>query len=194
MREELKTKFLLAALPDVPFDGWTEALMERTARRLRISDSAVAAAFPSGAPDLVAYFSAWATAETLRKMKKAGLKEMRVRDRITLGVRTRLEILAPHKQAVAAALSYMARRPLLLSRRVWETADRIWWAAGDTATDYNHYTKRVLLSGVLTSTTLYWLNDASEGHAQTWAFLDRRIGEVLQVGQKIVQFKKRKEG
>ena len=34
---------------------------------------------------------------------------------------------------------------------------------------------------VYASTVLYWLGDESEGHAATWAFLDRRIDDVLQI-------------
>ena len=189
-----KTRFLLDALPDVPFDGWTKELMERTAEQLKVADNKVDMEFPQGVRDLVTYFSIWATEETLKKLKKTNLGALRVRDRITLGVRTRLEILAPHKQAVSAALSFMALPPqsFSLPKLVWHAADKLWWIAGDTATDYNHYTKRVLLSGVLTSTTLYWLNDDSKNHAQTWAFLDRRIDNVLKIGMKISQFKKKK--
>jgi len=186
-----KTKFLLAALPDVPFDGWTEALMERTAKKLKLSGKNLDQAFPDGAKDLVVFFFEWATAETLKKLEKTDLDALRVRDRITLGVRTQLEILQPHKQAVSAAMAFMALPPrsLLLPKLVWHGADKIWWAAGDTATDYNHYTKRILLSGVMTSTLLYWLNDNSKDHAPTWEFLDRRIENVLKIGQRISQFK-----
>lgn len=192
--QPFKTKFLLAALPDVPFDGWTRELMERTTEKLKIAQDKVDMEFPRGIRDLVAYFSVWATDETLKKLKKTDLAALRVRDRIALGVRTRLEILGPHKQAVSAALSFMAlpTHSFSLPKLVWHTADKLWWAAGDTATDYNHYTKRILLSGVLSSTTLYWLNDTSKGHAQTWAFLDRRIDNVLKIGMKIAQFKKKK--
>lgn len=188
-----KTTFLLTALPDVPFDGWTKELMERTAAKLKIAQNEVDMEFPRGISDLVAYFSIWATDETIKKLKKADLEKMRVRDRIALGVRTRLEILTPHKQAVSSALSFMALPPhsFSLPKLVWHAADKIWWAAGDTATDYNHYTKRLLLSGVLSSTMLYWLNDTSKGHEQTWAFLDRRIDNVLKIGMKISRFKKR---
>lgn len=193
--DSLREKFLLTALPDVPFDGWTAALMDRTAQKLKLSEQKMAALFPDGIDGLVEYFSNWATAETLKRLKKADLGSLRIRDRITLGVRTRLEILGPYKQAVSAALAFMALPPrsLRLPKLVWQAADELWWAAGDTATDYNHYTKRMLLSGVLTSTTLYWLNDTSKGHEQTWRFLDRRIENVMQLGQKISSFKKRKE-
>ena len=191
MSDAFKTKFLLAALPDVPFDGWTDALMTRTAERLKAGNQKLQDAFPYGVTDLVSFFSEWATEETLKKMKGAKLDKMRVRDRITLGVRTRLEILGPHKQAVAAALSFLALPPrsFTLPKLVWRAADKIWWAAGDTSTDYNHYTKRALLSGVLTSTTLYWLNDTSKNNEQTWSFLDRRIEDVLKIGKKISQIK-----
>jgi ubiquinone biosynthesis protein COQ9 len=119
---------------------------------------------------------------------------MRVRDRITLGVRTRLEVLAPHKQSLSTALAHMSLPPrnLKLAKLVWETADKIWWAAGVSATDYNHYPKRFLLSGVLSATALFWLNDKSSGHADTWEFLDRRIENVMKVGQKIATFKKKR--
>jgi ubiquinone biosynthesis protein COQ9 len=66
---------------------------------------------------------------------------------------------------------------------VWATADAIWWFAGDTATDFNHYTKRGLLAGVLGSTTLYWLSDNSEGQRGTEAFLMRRLQDVLKIGK-----------
>lgn len=188
----LKTRFLTTALPDVPFDGWTPELMARTAQTLKMDDADVEAAFPGGLPDLADYFSVWATDEALKKMKKKTLKDLRVRDRVALGVRARLETLAPHKEALRAALAFLAKPPssLRLPKLVWHAADKIWWAAGDTSTDYNHYTKRLLLSGVITSTTLYWLNDTSKGHAETWAFLERRIDDVLKIGMKLGKLKK----
>ncbi len=89
------------------------------------------------------------------------------------------------REAVRAALTFLALPPrnIHLPKCVWATADKIWRAAGDTATDYNHYTKRILLSGVLSATTLYWLNDDSAKKEKTWAFLDRRIDNVLKIGQ-----------
>lgn len=122
-------------------------------------------------------------------MKK--LAEMRIRDRVAHCVRTRLEILAPHLQALSSALAFLAMPPrnLLLPKMVWRTADTIWRACGDTSTDYNHYTKRLLLSGVQTSTALYWLNDKSDGHEKTWTFLGRRIDDVMKIGGAIGKLK-----
>ncbi|WP_374298103.1 COQ9 family protein, partial [Sphingomonas sp.] len=69
----------------------------------------------------------------------------------------------------------------LALKLLYRTVDAIWYAAGDNATDFNFYTKRGLLAGVYSATLLYWLNDRSQDCADTWAFLDRRIEEVMQV-------------
>lgn len=188
-----KTGILLAALPDAAFDGWNDDLLKNAARRLRLQEDDLRDVFPGGAFDLACYFSAWADGEALKKLPAEKLAAMKVREKITLGVRTRLEILEPHRQAVSAALGYLSLPPrnLALPKMVWATADALWRAAGDASTDYNYYTKRLLLSGVLTSTTLYWLNDKSKDNGNTWKFLDRRIENVLQVGQKISSLRKR---
>ena len=117
-------------------------------------------------------------------LEKLPLADMKVRDKVAAGVRARLEILEPHKEAVRRGLSFLAlplNGPLGL-KLLYNTVDAIWYAAGDRATDYNFYTKRTLLSGVYSSTLLFWLNDKSEGHEASWAFLERRIDEVLKIG------------
>ncbi len=178
---------LLAALPDVAFDGWTPALLARAADKAGVDDAACADLFPNGVASLITHFSDWADRKCEERLHDQDLDTLRIRDRITLGVRTRLEVLAPYKDAASAALGRHIdpRLGLTLPHTVWRTADRLWWQAGDTATDWNHYSKRTLLSGVLASTGLYWLSDTSEDHADTWAFLDRRIDNVMTLGKGI---------
>ena len=61
------------------------------------------------------------------------------------------------------------------------TVDTIWRACGDTSTDFNFYSKRIILAGVFSTTLLYWLSDESEDYADTWRFLDRRIKDVMKI-------------
>lgn len=194
--EATRTRILLAALRHVAFDGWTDTTLTHASDDCKVAPQMAKKLFPRGALDLALFFSVWADKETLKRLNKKDLADMRVRDRVTLGVRARLDLLHPHKKALAAALSYLARPPRgrHLPSIVWATADMIWRAAGDTSTDYNHYTKRILLSGVLTSVTLYWLNDDSPDHDSTWAFLDRRIDHVLKIGKVVGKFKNKVAG
>lgn len=182
---DIRPALLLAALPDVAFDGWHENLLADAAARAGIDAQSAEDAFPDGTRGLALYFSEWADEEMRKKLQREKLSDLRVRDRVARGVEIRLAILTPWKAAVSSAISYLGTPPggLLLPAHVWRTADIIWQAAGDTATDYNRYTKRFLLSGVITATILYWLGDDSEDHADTSAFLSRRIDNVLKIGK-----------
>ncbi|HYD18954.1 MAG TPA: COQ9 family protein [Patescibacteria group bacterium] len=195
-KDDSRRRLFEAALPDVAFDGWTDAVLAQAATRARLDADDVSTAFPRGATDLAQYFSLWADTRMLEKLPKPEkLASLRIRDRVALCVRTRLELLAPHRQALSSALAYLAVPPrnLALPKMVWATADAIWRICGDTSADYNHYTKRLLLSGVLSSTTLYWLNDKSAGSEKTWEFLARRIDDVMKVGGAIGKIKAKGE-
>lgn len=178
---EQRWALMEAMLPDVPFDGWSRAAMEAAARRIGADEGELAALFPGGARDAVAAFSRWADRSMLAALPEAGLEAMKTRERVALAVRTRLTLLEPHREAVRRALALLAlpQNLGLGLRLLYETVDAIWYAAGDTATDFNFYTKRGLLAAVLSATTLYWLDDRSPGGEETEAFLHRRLGDVM---------------
>ena len=182
--DKVRGKLLAATLAQIPFDGWTERALEAGAAEAGLDAAEARNAFPGGPAELLAYFSAEADRRMLAELEKHGLEALKVRQRVAAAVRTRLDHLAPHREAVRRALSFLAlpRNAALGAKCMYRTVDAIWYAAGDTATDYNFYTKRLLLAGVYASTVLFWLNDKSPGFADTWAFLERRIGEVLKVG------------
>jgi ubiquinone biosynthesis protein COQ9 len=184
--ERLRDRILLAALPHVAFDGWSAKALRAGAADAGIEPQDLLHAFPDTA-DAVAHFSDWADRKAIAALEKADKASLRTHQRIALGVRTRLEAMAPWREAARIATAWLAvpTRAPLAARLLYRTCDRIWRAAGDKSTDFNFYTKRGLLSGVVLSTMLYWLQDKSEGNTATWAFLTRRIDEVVTVGGRI---------
>jgi ubiquinone biosynthesis protein COQ9 len=60
--------------------------------------------------------------------------------------------------------------------------DDIWYYAGDRSIDMSWYTKRAILMSLYVSTELYMMKDRSTGFAETYAFLDRRFGDIKQFG------------
>ena len=98
---------------------------------------------------------------------------------------TRLEIVEPWREAVRRALTVLALPPNapLALRLVYATVDAIWYAAGDAATDFSFYTKRLSLAVIYGATVLYWLEDRSEGFADTQAFVERRLAAAARVGR-----------
>ena len=181
--DENRDRLLEAALPHVPFDGWSETALTAAAVDLGLEAADAREAFPGGPVALVAYHAAYADRRMEEALKEADLAAMRVRERIAHAVRIRLEQNAAHREAIRAALPILAQPANggYALHSLYRTVDTVWFAVGDKSTDFGFYTKRALLAGVYLSTLLYWLNDSSEESQATWGFLDRRIADVMRV-------------
>lgn len=179
--EELRLALAPAIADAAAFDGWSDAAVRDAALARGLDPDAACFAFAEGPMAMIEAWTAGidqAMAEALPVDRLAALK---VRERIARLVRFRLDAMAPCKESLRRALAVMALprnapRALALG---WHSADVMWRLAGDTATDYNHYTKRAILGGVYAATLAVFVDDESEGHAETLAFLDRRIEGIM---------------
>ena len=178
---EARERLLEAALPHVVFDGWSSATLAAAIAESGVDAGLARLAFPRGGIDMALAFHRRANRALAGELAAADLEDMPVRDRITHCLRRRIELVAEHRDAVrrGATLLALPHHAPEGARAIWQTADLIWTACGDTATDFNWYTKRIILSSVFSATVLYWLGDASPNFANTWAFLDRRIEDVM---------------
>lgn len=179
---ELRPRLIEAMLVHVPFDGWSATARTAGAQDAGIDPDIAALALPDAASMADAY-TLRADALMAEALENAGIAQMKVRDRIRLALTTRLEQAADNKEAVRRALAVMStpkNAPMALST-LWRTADAMWRAAGDTATDFNHYSKRMILGSVYSAVLLYWLEDDSEDMADTRAFIDRRLKDVMRI-------------
>lgn len=178
--DEVRTALVPLIARNAAFDGWSDTAVGTAATQAGVAPEIACLAF-SGGP--MAMIDAWFThidAAMLAENPPEKLAAMRVRERITALVETRLRLLAQDREALRRALAILAM-PLNLGRAArlaWRAADVMWRAAGDDAADFNHYTKRTLLAGVYSSTLLVFLDDNSERQADTRAFLARRIADI----------------
>lgn len=180
MYDTVKETLLDAALDHVPFDGWSESAFRAAIADTGTDPALARSVCPRGAVDLALAYHARGDALMLARLRSEDLSDLRFRDRIAAAVRFRLEAVG-NKEAVRRATTLFSL-PMYAAdgaKAIWGTADRIWTALGDTSDDVNWYTKRATLSGVYGSTVLYWLGDNSADHTDTWAFLDRRIDDVM---------------
>jgi ubiquinone biosynthesis protein COQ9 len=132
---------------------------------------------------VLGYLSARSDRRTVEEMENAGVGALKMRDRIKLAIRLRVERHGGDREAVRRAMGSLSL-PLngpLAAKLLYATVDALWYAAGDTSTDFSFYTRRLTLAGVYSSTLLYWLSDHSPGSEATWRFLERRIDDVMKL-------------
>lgn len=179
----LRDRLADAVAAEAVFEGWTRAALGAAARRLELPPGEADRLFPGGPVQILTHLSDRADLRTVEDMGKEGVDAMKIRDRIKSAVRIRLERHAGEREAVRRALAVLSLpfNAGLALKLLYRTVDAMWYAAGDTSTDFNFYTKRATLAGVYSSTLLYWLNDRSAGAEATWAFLDRRIDDVMKI-------------
>ena len=179
--ELLRRRLALAVGENAVFDGWTRAAIDSAAGQLGIDPIQARLAMPKTQTGMIDVYvqeidralQAYFTSERLATLK--------IREKIRALVWRRLEMMGPAREAVRRALAILAmpQNVPLAARIGWRTVDLMWRIAGDTSTDFNHYTKRTTLAAVYGSTLLAWLDDKSEAWVETAAFLDRRIDEVM---------------
>ena len=180
--QEMREAVLARALPHAAFDGFTDQVLQKAGEEAGASRAEIARLFEDGPISLVEFYSASTDAEMERRLAAMDLKAMKIRQRIATAVKTRLAILKPHKEAArrAAALLSLPMHAALGAKLVYRTVDAMWRATGDTATDFNFYTKRGILAGVYGATAMRWFNDTSEDEKPTEDFLAARIENVMQ--------------
>ncbi|MGI8704370.1 MAG: COQ9 family protein [Sphingomicrobium sp.] len=180
--QQLRERLALAVGENAVFDGWSRAAVDSAASQLGIDQAQARLAFPNAQVEMIDAYIQGVDREMAQRLPPEKLQGMKIREKIRSMVWTRIEIMGPAREAVRGALSILAmphNLPLGL-RTGWRSADLMWRLAGDTSTDFNHYTKRMTLGAVYGSTLLAWIDDKSEGWSETAAFLDRRIDDVMQ--------------
>lgn len=184
----------LALAPEIAasavFDGWTDEALANAAGAAGVNPAVARLAFPGGAMDMIA---AWTLSvdEAMRAAFADGrLATIPIRERIRSLVWFRLEQVRGNEEALSRAMAVQAMpQNLAQSLRLgWKSADAMWRLAGDTATDYNYYTKRAILAGIYGASLAVFVSDETEGKAETRAFLNRRIEEVMRFEKAKAQF------
>jgi len=179
--EQLRRRLALAVGENAVFDGWSGAAVDAAADRLGIERAQARLAMPKRQAEMVDAYIQGVDRALEEHFTPERLAGMKIREKIRSLVWKRLEIMGPSREAVRRGMAVLAMpQNVPLGLRIgWRTADLMWRIAGDTSTDFNHYTKRITLGGVYASTLLVWLDDDSKGWAATAEFLDRRIDDVM---------------
>ena len=190
--EARRDALMLATLRHVPFDGWSSRAIHAGAQEIGLDAAAADNLLPGGAEEAMALFHHWADREMLQRYEATPKDDLRTRDRAALALKLRLRACLPYREAVRQGVGFLAQpqHAVMATRFTWRTCDAVWHALGDTATDFNYYTKRGLLAAVYGAAVMYWLSDKSDDMQATELFIDRRIADVMQVPRLMGELRK----
>ncbi len=193
--DEIRSLLAPGIAANAAFDGWSDAARDMAADAAGIDRDVAALAFEEGPVDMIDAWFADIDVAMLESVPPERLSAMKIRARIAALVEARLQATAADRESLRRALAILALPQNLTKagRLGWRTVDTIWRAAGDVATDYNHYTKRTILLGVYAATVTVFLDDDSDGFAETRAFLSRRIDGIMRFETAKSSFLKRTE-
>lgn len=179
--DELRLQLAPLVADAAVFDGWTADAVASAAASAGVDPALAAYAFRDGAMAMISAWIGHVDATMTASVGGGALSNLSIRERIRRLVWARLEAVARREEALLRALTIMAMpQNIAASTRLgWRSADAMWRLAGDTATDYNHYTKRAILGGIYAATLHAFARDTSEDKAETRAFLDRRIAGIM---------------
>ncbi len=178
--QAIRSRLALVVGENAVFDGWSDAAVASAAAALDIDSAVARLAFPKYQAGMIAAYVEGVDAALADAFPADAVAAMRVSQRVRTILLKRLELMAPAREAVRRALAILAmpQNALAAARLGWRSADAMWRLAGDTATDYNHYTKRAILASIYAATLLVWIDDDSDGWSESTGFLDRRLAGV----------------
>ncbi len=181
------------ACEDIIFDGWTMPVLKKTAHEIDLSPHHVKEAFPKGVSDAICCYARLMDQKMLSQLEKEAVDkdDLSIRGRIARALEQRFKAIEPFKEVERQAVGVMMHPKYVAkgSRSAWKTADAIWTWAGDTSDDYNHYTKRLLLSSVVVKSTLFYLQDESADFVDTKEFVRRQLDQIVERGKMISKAK-----
>ena len=189
---KIRDDILIKSLEDIPFEGWTMDVITKSAEQLGYSENTMQSVFLDGMPDIMDHFADLADREMLKSLENTDPETLRIRDRVQTALIARYTWLTKHQEAFNQSLKFwlLPTRKPKAAKITWRTADVIWNWAGDTSTDYNYYSKRTLLSGIIASSAFIFTNETDEDLTKTQKFIEKRIKNVMQFGKLISKLKK----
>ena len=183
MTNNEKQLILKNFLKNAAFDGWNETCLKLATQKAGFEEGYQHLLFPNGIKDLTKLFHQNLNQEMKNQFLDCTLNK--AHEKIIYLLELKIKLYQPHKEAVRALMKYNLNPLNILTAKLmlWDSCNIMWYLAGDRATDYNYYSKRILLASIYSSSILYWLNDDSEDYQQTKAFIRNRINNILSLGK-----------
>jgi len=183
-----KEKLIISLLKNIPESSDLDEAILNTLSKLKIDESLYYNVknefFPKGLNSLMYELNLLINKRLSKEKKPLRFKSFKINEKVKYFTMRRLTIF----QSLVDKKKFFGKvfKPSLLlssNKVLFKIADEIWFLSGDKSTDYNYYTKRIILMKVYALTFSFFIFDNSENLERTRNFLNKEIDLVLKFGK-----------
>ena len=129
--------------------------------------------FPKKINDLCFFYFENLYYNSVRKIKKKLSTEKSISKKTNLILSEFIKDFDSKRKLSIYFLSYTLLNPLILSKIVYKISSEIWYDIGDLSTDFNYYSKRLILFNIIKNSLFFWRKTLDQ--KKTLNFSERQI-------------------
>ncbi len=169
----------------VSIHGWSSDIFLKLQKQ-KIEKSDLFYAFQNGYKDLLEYTLQDINVNLENKLKKINLINFPINKRIKKILLLRFELLNEDKEFYKKTFNHLLlpTNNKISKKSLYNSVNTMWYLAGDNSTDFNFYTKRLILSGIYTNALIIFFS-------KDMKYVEENIDNNLKRISKIPKIKER---
>lgn len=172
--------------------GLNKNSLENISKRYGLNINEIELLFPEGNIDLIKFTLEQLNKELEEYCKKIDLIRLPVHKRIKKVLLSKISLMNKNKLFYRSIFLNLLipKKNFSLSNQLYNSVDQIWFIAGDSSTDFNFYTKRLILSGIYSRVILFFFNNNNQKELEN--ILDeslKRVSKIPEIKSKLKIFK-----
>ena len=187
-----RLKVLVIAKNIIAKDGFNSKAFIKISKNTAINENEIHLLFPDGYNDIIKFALDQLNVELENYCKNLDLIRLPLHKRIRKIILSKVLIMNKEKNFYKKLFLslLLPKRSFSISKQLYKSIDQIWYIAGDTSTDFNFYTKRLILSGIYSRVILFFFNNNNQISLEKILDTDlQRVAKIPQLKSKINIFK-----
>ena len=173
-------------------NGFKTNTLKNLSNKYKLDVNETEILFPGGSNDLIKFALEQLNVDLENSCKKIDLIRLPVHKRIRKILLLKLSLMNKEKFFYKKIFLniLIPKKNIFVPTQLYKSIDQIWFIAGDTSTDFNFYTKRLILSAIYSRVILFFFNNNNQDELEN--ILDdnlRRVSKIPDLKSNINIFK-----
>ena len=173
-------------------NGLTKNCLENISKKYGLNTDETDLLFPQGNIDLIKFALEQLNNDLEVYCRQIDLIRLPIHKRIREVLLSKISLMNKDKPFYRSIFlnSLIPKKNFSLSSQLYNSVDQLWFIAGDSSTDFNFYTKRLILSGIYSRVMLFFFNNNNQEELEN--ILDeslKRVSKIPEIKSKLKIFK-----